>query len=258
MRPETPDRDLQREMVYQQVKDPISRELLRASIPTSATVYHLSEIKGQENTRKLTELIRRESGSAFKQIFAIATVAQNPDQLSNAFNALSGIQHWASIYDNRENKIVDKAYDEFLRDSVVTPFASDGARSLQAEFVSYLNRANGNTRHAISFIKNKYAANIGNTLDSPYWAEAYLLTILDPNTPLELRKELLRNSLNFHAGYPWRFGGSPDPRFEKKASIWKNASAEWIYPNLFGADTNRDAKDWEIAGLRKTLADLQK
>lgn len=260
MHPETPDRDLQRELIYQQIKNPISRELVRSSIPTTPIDYHLSTPEGKEMGEKLNDLIRKEGGRAFKYIFALATVAQPPYQLANAFNALSGIAHWQVIRD--EEKTIDRAKTEFLNDCVITPFASDGARAIQADLIARWeqNPNERDVRFRFVSIPGKYGRDrlssfSNRKVEDQYWTEAYVLTILDPNTPFALRKALLDYSLDFHHGYKDLSG---DPRFTAHASIYKNASAEWVFPDLFETGAKRDVKDWEIAGLRKTIADMQK
>lgn len=278
MNTENPTRGVQREMVYQQIKDPISRNLLRSSIPgDKAYTYRLSKPEGQQFSQSLIELLRRERGNAIRGILGVAVTAQNTAQLSNALGAFSLMEHQGIMRDEKK-KLLEQAIDEFLRQPSVTPFATDGARALQAQMIAIWNQQQADTTgwkrtpedklfdaiNHIHHLQDEICKGLKHDSgQGKYWAESYLLTVIDPNTPLELRKLLLSKTIQLDFGelsnvYSLGSYGFDDLRFGQHTSVWKSTNAQWVYPEIFGANGNGDVKDWEIAGLRKTIADLQR
>ncbi|MCL5784614.1 MAG: hypothetical protein M1142_04670 [Patescibacteria group bacterium] len=279
MNTENPNRDVQREMVYQQIQDPISRELLRSSIPGDKVhEYRLASPVGPQFAQNLVELLRRERGNAIRGILGVAATAQNPAQLSNALGTFGLLAHQGLLRDEA-NQLFDQAQDEFLRQPSATPFATDGARALQAQMIGMWNEVHnrqgrwdtpeskeGDVINLIHHLQDEICKGLKNNSGrGKYWAEAYLLTVLDPGTPFGLRKILLSKTIKLDFGiqhyvvYSYSYGNpyGDDPRFNQGASIWGSASAAWVYPEIFGSNKGGDVKDWEIAGLRKTIASLQ-
>jgi hypothetical protein len=256
--PETPNRSVQQEMVLQQIQNPISRGAIRSAIPANERYqYNLSTSAGYQLGSKFAQLIQHEGGNTYKYILGMATTAQNPNQLSNALGSIYLLRHLAMIRNDLE-PLIDQAQDNFLHSARTSPVASDGARALQAEMIDWWDKAEGNANMATSWISQLYgsATNVNRKQAMKHWAEAYILTILDPHAPIGLRKAMLSEPFPFNHGQSvW----GEDERFSRDTSFWQHVGGEWVYPDLFGRGTNAgDVKDWEIAGLRAQLSNLQR
>lgn len=255
---EAPDRDTQIELVYQNFNEP-SRSLLRAAIPSDRAI----ELKLYGSTDQQISSLILGTGHPYIDILAVAAGARNPIQLGNAVGALALLGwHSKNEPNNPRNftKRLDISCQYFLNHiaKAAPPWASDEARAMQAEMMGIWNREKQNPTHVVELIA--YAFKIGNFSAtgqrdmSGYWTESYLLTIFDPQTPIELRKLLLENALMLNFGNSLQRN---ENLFAQNTSFWKHVDARWIYPDIFGAAGGGDMKDWEIAGLRKKMADLQ-
>ncbi len=262
MNPEAPDRDLQIELVYQRIKEP-ARGLLRALIPGDRVLSHQANDggEGQQLFQKVASLSPG-GGEPYRSILAIAAGAKNSTQVDNAYGALAIIEQRATTFPDRPAhyaKRLEISRNYFLEKLAQNPIvlASDEARAMQAQMIGIWQQYKAEPKNVLNNIVSGFR--IGNPFSdpqpkvAPYWAEAYLLTILDPTTPLELRKLLLNNSCRFHA----RSSPGPSEAFGNDVSFVKHVDASWVFPDIFGQSGQQDARDWEIAGLRRKVTDLQ-
>lgn len=254
--PEAPDRDIQIELVYQRIAEPY-RGALRSAIPSDSLIEY--SVSNSDADGKVTSLYLA-GGEPYTSILAVAAASRNSHQLANAFGALAMIQNHVSLWpDTPKNygKRLEVSENYFLDKIAInpTPFASDDASSLQAQMISYWNQNRENPRNAALAIRVLSGVDDYRfEQNKPFWAESYLLTILDPNTPRDLRKLLINNSGLFEHGRGKLRGD--DSRFGPMASFWQHVNASWVYPDIYGQTGNRDIKDWEIAGLRKNILAL--
>lgn len=266
MHPEAPDRGVQIELVYQKINEP-TRALLRAAIPSDRMLtYRVNAEDGRGLSQKISSLPLG-GGEPYLSILAIAAGARNSTQVANAFGILALIEQHAAIHpDDPANyaKRLEISRNHFLQNIAQQAIllTSDEARAMQAEMIGIWNQYKQNPKAVLNTITANFE--VGNpyprpkSTAEPYWAEAYFLTILDPATPLELRKLLLSNSGRFNHGDNSRYSiQSNNAVFTDNNSFMKNVDASWVYPDIFGQNGSKDVKDWEIAGLRKNLADLQ-
>lgn len=264
MATEIPDRGMQAELVFQQIRDPISREALRSSMPADQLINYDDDYASRDHQQKLKELVRREGGNAYRYIFAAAAVAQNPTQLANTFGMLASLEDYSLGFDFI--KRLEQAKADFLRSTVSPAYTSDGARALQAEIIAVWNEFGGVSGITDDRLRDKYMhfpyyRKEEQTRVNQFWSEAYMLTVLDPNTPIKLREYLLqaaRRPLHYGAGTK-SYDREYLERFAQGVSFWQQVDGSWLYPDLFGQfrQSGGDIKDWEIAGLRRDVSKLQ-
>lgn len=255
---EAPDRDIQIELVYQKNPEP-NRGLLRAAIPSDRTL----ELKLYGSADQQITSLTLGTGHPYIDILAVATGARNPIQLENAFAALALLEwHAKDTPDQPRNfaKRLDISRQYFLTHiaKAAPPWAGDEAKAMQAEMIGIWNQRKQDPKNVLAMIEHSFKignfAFSGNRDMRQYWIESCLLTILDPQTPLELRELLLKNALTLNFGNSLQRN---ETLFAQNASFWKHVDARWIYPDIFGSSGGGDMRDWEIAGLRREIAGLQ-
>ena len=165
----------------------------------------------------------------------------------------------AQIKYSRDDDVIsklDQAQNAFLGKRFNVTGATEGARELEARFLSAWSKAKGDVRWTSDIIKNDlrpFRIEDRKKVDR-FSAEAILLTLLDDQVPLEFRKAILQNFGSFQFANNAISG--IDSKFASDASFWRSVDASWVLPELFGrgvADFQGDPKDKEIAELRSKL-----
>lgn len=246
-------RDIQREMVYQNIKNPLSRELLRRELPTDTT-FREFDFDNVEKKRHFRQLLKNEGGNLYTHLLGIATVAQNPRQLSNAITSF-GVLSSIGRGNNEERQSVDQAQNEFLGKTYPPVEATSGARALEASFVSVWESSKNNPGLMIDRLRGVVDPNTNRENTDKYLVEAFILTMIDKNVPVEFKKSLLVHFGKINIG---NNSAAFKAHFDSSASVWKNVDASWVLPELFGAKGfNGDPRDREIAELRYKLRRFQ-
>lgn len=261
---ELPNRAIQRELVFQKVKDPIAKGILRNLVPQNRRLELTERSPFRE---KLFEILKREGADTYRHLFGIATTTENPLELSNIFQEFAYLTQPMGTDRNSpaEENLLGKAQEEFLTSTVAPLAASDGARALQGEMIAVWNTKSYEPIYKRIDAVGALVFATGHLSDFslvgepgrriPFLTEAYLLSVLDPQTPLELRQALLTYSYKMF-DMPM---GAEDVRFRKGVSFWNTVDGAWIYPDLLGeSQENFDSRDWEIMGLRKQVESLQR
>lgn len=254
--PETPNRDIQRELVFQNIKNPGARELLRRQIPSDQIKAAFgTDYEGEKN---FGYILTSENGETFSHVLGIASVAQNSNQLANAFKSLEVLSGLKYSRDSDVVSKVDQAQNAFLGKRFNVIGTSEGARELEAKFLAAWTKAKGDVRYAADVIKTDLRPfnNDERKRADRFSAEAIFLTLLDSQVPLEFRKAILQNFGTFTFG---NFSASGiDEKFKSDASFWRSVDASWVMPELFGRQGfEGDSKDKEIAMLRSKLRNFE-
>jgi hypothetical protein len=218
--------------------------------------------RGHEIQSNLAELARVEKGNVYKYILGIATVAENPTQLANAFGALRALSDWKDTGKDRSGSI-DVAQKDFLATPNPTIGVSLEAKSLITEFKTIWDQSDGNARHAIRLMNNVLSTKHGTDLEraEKHFAEAFLSSILDLSLPQEMRQALLDQGHVFNLGSPV-YLTPHERRFDTGVSFWTQAKPAWVFPEIFGSGTRPedrlDPKDAEIVNLKKEIDRLRR
>lgn len=246
-RVEQDSRDMQREIVWTTgIKNTMTRGILRQEIPSNKLLASY-EFDSLSKKKLFTQLAQNEGGNIYKHILGIASVAETPAQLANAFGALQILSSY------REDPVLDQAQNEFLGMYFPPQLGSEKARDMESRFVAYWNQSSSPQQFFNLFHEGNRLFGEEQKTKNKYISEAMILTLTDPHVPVEMRKVMLQRfrGLNFTQ----YFASKVDDKFLTDASIWKVVDASWVYPELFNASGKfeGDPKDQQIALLKAAL-----
>ncbi len=260
--PETAERNHNRDILMMQIRNPATRETLKREIPADSRVDYSGGGSRNETLSALATLARVEKGDIYKYILGIATVAESPDQLANAFGAIRALADWKNSGKDRAGTIA-AAQKDFLSRSSPPMHITDEAKDLIRIFKSAWDQSRGDERFAIRSIRSTLMSRQGEAQRNyeNHFAEAYLASIMDDSLPEGLRQAVLNSGYMFDLGSP-PYLNENERRFDTRASFWTQAKPAWVFPEIFGSGTRPedrlDPKDAEIVNLKKEIDRLRR
>lgn len=302
----SPERSTSRRTLYDRML-PHTQGVLRARLATLPEVYsevpndysrvaESGQIQLKAISREMCSLLQREGADFYRYILGLATVSVSPGQLFNTLSLLSLTNQRLGDWDNLiyrnarfktpEAKRASESLDEFLGSTSSPDKVSPGARFVQEDMCSLWAQEDDAFVKMHTRMAERYRFPNGDIFDHysytpkpdnfiiKHFVEGYLVAVLDPATPMELRRGLLLLARRFN------FGSNPrankdlrfDRRYDVDASFWEYAKPQWLFPGLFRSTQvrNESAQNqppesetpeqeelgrlrWEVTDLRERL-----
>jgi|GEM_PF-5895252 len=272
--PKTAEILIQQEKIYQSIKDPTARQVIRTQIPARPLHYRLLSVpESGENADVVTlaEVVSQNPEEALKWIFGIMTVPQTPTQTINALGALSGISEYllnSNIYPLSYRKetvaAINKAIIGFASErpkSSPLPL-SDKGLSLKVKMLFEFEKwKKSNPEKDPSYyayqIKDRYFGKFTEDDVARYSVEAMVSIFNDPKATIDLKAGLL---YNFYVFAPSEMSDHERKKFfGENASFWTSCNGSWFYPELFNGKSSSipDGDLEDLVGLRQRVAVLE-